>query len=1035
MNKQIHRSWISIVLWGLILTVVLVAMPDMGTLVREKGQAEIDAKYSYSVAQNILKQFNDVDDQDHMLDIIMVYYNKDGLTRENLDAIKEKAAKLESSKDKYGVKKVLNAFTNKDLEDQVISEDGTTLLLPVSLQRQDRTVEAIREAMTSLLEVDGVECYSTGSDFIIEDFVKTVEAGVKKTELITVILIILILILVFRSPAAPFVTLATVALTYLVSLGIVLQMVERWNFTISNFTNIFLIIVLFGIGTDYTMLLLMRFKEELHKGTDKDAAIVKTYKTAGKTVILSSLTILIGFSCLALSQFKIYRSASAVAVGVAVLIVMVFTFLPAMMKLFGKYIFWSPLKSSGHADSKSWEKIASVSTKRPYFAILFVLAVCSIIYFHISSLSYDNLKEVGSDYPSVRGFNAVTEKFSVGKALPLTIAIKSGERLDNQYALSELDGITEAVKAVKGVGEVYSVTQPKGKRIEKMYINDQTAVVRDGLKEAADGADKINGGFADAIRQIEAKSVDTTALDELQKGAKDLTSGIHLVNQSVNKLKNGLINGAQASKELEAGIVSIDSSMEKLGGSMDQLQDAYTAIGQGYQQVQTGLGQLLEQTRAFQTAFGGVVTMQSQLEVQYPELAKDKTFVTMKQTCLQLGAKLQEMMEGITKLNAALTTANSSMEKTNQGLAQAQGGIAQMKGGTASLKAGGSTMSTSLAQAAAGQGKASEALGRLEEGSEKLADGQNQLIEGVNSLSRESDKLTEGLADAREGLTAISEGLKDANGYVEKLGESKTAETFFIPQDEIDSGDFTKSMDMYMTEDRTITKINVILNIDPYSKEAMDVAQDIYDTVLPRIEASTLKDAQWGISGVSQMNNDLKTMSEKDFNLSSIIMLIGISIVLFVVTRDFWMSIFIMLSLVASYYIAITVSGLVFSHVLHKGSLAWNVPFFSFIMIIALGVDYSIFLVMRHRENHHLSLTESIVAAARSVGGVIFSAAIILSGTFAAMYPSGVLTLMQLSVTVIFGILLLVLVFMPVFIPAMISVKAKIIRRFGAVED
>jgi RND superfamily putative drug exporter len=1035
MNKLINKSGISFVLWGLILTTILFTMPDMGKLVRDKGQAEIDAKYSYSVAQNILKELNDVDEKDNIMDIIMVYHNKQKLLQEDLNKIKEKAANLENNKDKYGIKKILNAFTNKDIEEQVISKDGTTFLLPISVQKQNQTVESIRENIINQLKVDGIENYSTGSDFILEDFVKTVEEGVKKTELITVIFIIAILILVFRSPVTPLATLTTVGLTYLVSKGIVLQMVDKLNFTISNFTNVFLILVLFGIGTDYTMLLLMRFKEEIHNGLDKNTAIIKTYRTAGKTVVLSSLTIFIGFSCLILSQFKVYRSASAVAVGIAVLMIMIFTFLPALMKLLGEHIFWSPFKSLGHADSKVWERVSSLSTKIPHIALLFVIAVCGLIYFHSANLSYNNLKEVGENYPSVKGFNIVSEHFSIGKALPVTIAIKNNEKMDNQYILSELDDITEAVKDFKGVDKVYSVTQPKGERIEELYINDQTVVVKDGLKEASDGAEKINNGLGDAISKIQSKSVDTESINKLQKGAQDMTSSINLINQSVVKLKNGLNSGAQASKNLENGIGNIDDSMGKLSNSMNDLQNAYSALGQGYHQVQGGVDQLLEKTKTFQTAFDGVIALQSQLEAQHPELTTDKTFITMKQTCLQLDSELQNMVEGIANLNSALSTANGSLEKANKGLAQAQSGMEAMKDGTTKLKQGSSTMSSSLAQAAVGQQKVSDAMNKLVDGSVQLANGQNQMIDGIKIFSDESEKLMNGFTDARQGLSDISKGLKDANAYVEKLGKSKTARTFFIPDDKINDREFVKAMDMYMSKDRKITKINIMLDIDPYTEEAMNIVGDINDIVSVRIKASSIKDAEWGISGVSQMNTDLKTMSEKDFKLSSMIMLAGIMIVLFVVTRDFWMSIFIMLSLIASYYVSTSLSGLFFNHILNRGNLTWNVPFFSFIMIIALGVDYSIFLIMRHRENEHMHLTDSIVAAAKSVGGVIFSAGIILSGTFAAMYPSGVLTLMQLSITVIFGILLLCLVFLPVFIPAIVSIKAKIIKKFKVNED
>lgn len=716
---MVNRSWISILFWGVILTVLLLIMPDMGKLVREKGQPEIVAKYPYAVAQGLLNKMDNIPGNDKASDIILVYYNQEKLLPEKLNLIKDKVNHLESHKQEFKARKVLNVFTNPELRDQVISKDGTTLLVPLSIEWQGRTIKEIRQEISSRMQVSGVAFYPTGSDFIVEDFIQTVEAGVKKTEWITVILIILILILVFRSPVAPLFTLMIVGISFLISRGIVLQLADKLNFTISDFTNIFLILVLFGIGTDYTLLLLMRFKEELSKGLDKNEAVIHTFKTAGKTVFLSSLTILLSASSLMLAQFKPNRSASAVAVGIGVLLLLIFSFLPAMMKLFGKHIFWSPLKMGGHIDSPLWEKTAAFSVKRPYVALVFVLMVCGLMLFYNGDLSYNHLKEVGKDYASVKGFNLISEHFGIGKALPATIAIQNQEKLDTPYQLSELDLLTEALKSAKGVEGVYSVTQPKGERIKALYINDQTMVVRDGLKKATDGIDKLYGGFGSALEEIRFKESDFSPVEKLQKGAQELTSSIALVNQNVTLMKNGMNQGAQGSKDLFRGIEFLDHSMTQLKDSFPELKNGYSSLGKGYQTIGEGVGQLLEQTKRFQAAFHGVVDLQSQLLSRYPGLASDDTFGKVESYSRVLNAKLQDMVEGISKLHNALTTANSSMEKANKGLGQAENGIAAMKDGTSKLKQGSSEMSRLLAQGAVGQEKISDALGQLVEGSKQ----------------------------------------------------------------------------------------------------------------------------------------------------------------------------------------------------------------------------------------------------------------------------------------------------------------------------
>ncbi|HEX7555566.1 MAG TPA: MMPL family transporter, partial [Leptolinea sp.] len=255
--------------------------------------------------------------------------------------------------------------------------------------------------------------------------------------------------------------------------------------------------------------------------------------------------------------------------------------------------------------------------------------------------------------------------------------------------------------------------------------------------------------------------------------------------------------------------------------------------------------------------------------------------------------------------------------------------------------------------------------------------------------------------------------------------------TFYIPTDKIHETDFTRSMDNYLSVDRKSTKLLITLKVDPYSREGMAVVETISKVVSSFISNSTFRDSKWGVTGITQTNNDLKSMSSSDFTFSRIIMLVGIFIVLIFITRDIWMPIFVMISLIASYFLAMTVSGLIFRHVLGIGDLSWNVPFCSFVMIVTLGVDYSIFLIMRQKENEDMTETDSITQAAYKVGSVIISAGLILSGTFASMYPSGVDTLMEMAVTVIVGISMLCLVFLPVFIPTMISLKAKLIESRG----
>ncbi|HEX7556168.1 MAG TPA: MMPL family transporter, partial [Leptolinea sp.] len=452
MSKLIKQGWVPVVLWLLILAVAAITMPDMGMLVREKGQVVVGDSYSSSIGSDILKKIDSASSENvKEVGIVLVYHNPNKLTDLDKLQIKVRLGLLDQMKDKYHIISISNLFTNEDLASSLTSKDNTTLLVPLTIDKANRSVSDIREEITGVMKVEGVNLFTTSADLVTEDFIRTTEKGIEKTEVITVVFIILVLLLIFRSPVTPFVTILSVGLSFFTSLNVVLQLVKYLNFPVSSFTKVFLILVLFGIGTDYTMLLLMRYKEELLRGVEKKAAVLTSFKTAGKTVFYSSLTILIGFTCLFFGQFCTYRSASAVAVGVAVLVVVLFTFVPGMMILLGKNLFWSPFKTEGHSDSKTWKRVSAFSVKYPGITLIITALICGLIFFYNNDLSYNNLKEVSKEYSSILGNDVVSAHFTGGQTMPVSIAIYRKIGLDNQNDLASLDSLTESIKSVKGI--------------------------------------------------------------------------------------------------------------------------------------------------------------------------------------------------------------------------------------------------------------------------------------------------------------------------------------------------------------------------------------------------------------------------------------------------------------------------------------------------------------------------------------------------------------------------------------------------------
>lgn len=134
------------------------------------------------------------------------------------------------------------------------------------------------------------------------------------------------------------------------------------------------------------------------------------------------------------------------------------------------------------------------------------------------------------------------------------------------------------------------------------------------------------------------------------------------------------------------------------------------------------------------------------------------------------------------------------------------------------------------------------------------------------------------------------------------------------------------------------------------------------------------------------------------------------------------MPIYIIVSLVITYFTAMGITEFFFVNLLGYDGINWAVPFFAFVMLIALGVDYSIFLMERFNEYRGESVDKAMIVAMSKMGTVIISAVVILGGTFAAMMPSGVLSLLQIATVVIAGLVLYALIILPLFIPVMVKI-------------
>ncbi|PDY61791.1 hypothetical protein COK37_07285 [Bacillus thuringiensis] len=1026
MSKLKNWRSLSFLLWIVITITMIVTMPNMDKLVKEKGHITIPNTEQSSIADKMIREMDK--DGTEKYDVIAVFNSgsKAALTTEQKDEIIKTINALQNEKEQLGIKEVVSHLDNKDLEKQLISKDNTTILTQISVDKKHGEISKIANGLHNKIKPKGVKTYLTGSDLIAGDFLTSSQEGVKKTEVISIIFILVVLIIVFRSPIVPIVSLLTVGVSYLVSMGIIAHLVDQFNFPFSNFTQVFVVVVLFGVGTDYNILLYTRFKEELSKQENAFLATKETFKSAGKTVLYSGIAVLIGFASLALASFKLYQSTSAVAIGVAVLLLVLTTLNPFFMVLLGKGMFYPVKTFKGHEDSRLWGFLAKNSVVRP-FAALIIVFVISIPFLmkYSNTLNYNDLFEVDNKYESKKGINVIEEHFPPGFSSPSTLVIQSDNKLDEASSLQTLDELTDKILKVKGVSEVYSPTRPTGERIKELYINKQAGELNTGLGDANGGIKDINDGLTAAKDKMGSK--DSNSLANVQKlidGTNEAKNGVTALGTALHQLSSGINDGAQGAQQIEGGLTSVNENINVLSNATSQLHAGYAQLEKGLSSYDQYFGSISQAIDGAKKGYEQIEVLMTNFIQTKPELANDpnilQTIGIAKEAQKQLGVLSNELNQLATHHKAAM----GSFKEANQSLLKVDNGLKEMNNGVTKLQKGAADLKNGLDEGASGSKQIANKSSELQTGLTKINDGQGQLLTGLKDLQEQMGQLQSGLSKSTEGLEKISNGLGDAQKYLGELNESKSSEKFYIPKEVLEGEDFQKALNTYMSHDRKTAKMTIILDVNPYSKEAMPIIEEINKTIDGTLNGTELKSTKKAIGGTTARNVDLKEVTGQDFLRTATIMLIGIAVVLLVITRSFLNTIFIIGSLILAYFASLGISEQISTHILNVESLSWNVPFFSFIMIVALGVDYSIFVMMRYNELEGDPATK-IVNASRHIGGVVLSAALILGGTFAALIPSGVLTLIQVASVVGVALLLLAIIVMPILIPALIGLTNK----------
>ena len=585
-------------------------------------------------------------------------------------------------------------------------------------------------------------------------------------------------------------------------------------------------------------------------------------------------------------------------------------------------------------------------------------------------LNFNSADEVPNSNLIKKGYLIAQRDFSKGKISPTTINIKLNHPLNNQQDLAAIDQITNAVKKNSGVKSVMSVTQPTGRPLNQLYVKNQLKTVLTGLQQSQTGLTTIKNCLQNASNQLASANIK----EQLAQ---------------VQQLADGSQRLADASGQFNTGLSQYIAGTNRLANGIGQLQVGINPFASGINQV-TSASQKLNQS----------VTEANQQIQQLSSLMNSHSTGSY-------FAMASQLTQGTSQLAGALTTINQQVPTLSQGINQLTNGSSELTHTGNQLKTAGNQLTSGGQQ--------------LNGGINQVNGGVQQLNHQLQAMSSQLNQLEAGLNQAVSGLDKVQNGISEVQSYLSELKDSPAGNQLNIPRNELNNSDLVTSYNIYMNKDRQLTQLSVVLKADPNSHTAAKTVKQLEKDVKAQIKATSLSKAKVAIGGQTSQNLDLETLSQGDFTRTAMIMIIGIALLFF--TRSVLQPMVIIATLVGTYYTAINLTALIAQHFFHERMLTWNAPFFTFIMLVALGVDYSIFLMMRYRDEELVdpgNQVKHILQAATVIGTVVMSAIIILSGTFAALIPSGIMTLIQVAIAVILGLMILVTV-LPIIMSAYVK--------------
>jgi RND superfamily putative drug exporter len=502
-------KWIVLAAWVIVVIAAGSVAGKLSGVQDNQASSWLPASAESTKALDKLAPFQDQNE----IPTVLVFSKDSGLTEADLTAIGQKLDRVQQI-DGAIPAKGLDGTPTQPSKLMQVSPDGQVAQGQVTFNfGKDgwNKLPDVKDEIEKIATVPGTTLYVAGPGGQAADSAAAFAGIDGKLLYSTIIVVIVILLLTYRSPLLWLLPVISAGVALTCAQAVIYLLAKHADLTVNGQSAGILTVLVFGAGTDYALLLVARYREELHRHEDRHEAMAFALHRATPAIIASALTVVLGMLCLIFADMNSTAGLGPVAaIGIGVGLLVMITLLPALLVIFGRWIFWPRRPAYDTLEPSAtgfWARIGARIAPRPrlvWVVTAVILGVCSLGIVQLNAHGLATKDAYTKDFDSVLGQQVLIDHRLADTSSPVQIVANADQAAAVGQALRGVDGIGEASPPIVK-GGVALIQAP----LESDPTSKTAFATVDDVRAAVhqvQGADALVGGGSAISADIEQAS-------------------------------------------------------------------------------------------------------------------------------------------------------------------------------------------------------------------------------------------------------------------------------------------------------------------------------------------------------------------------------------------------------------------------------------------------------------------------------------------------------------------------------------------------